>query len=127
MRFAILTSATLAAVLGAPAWADTKPSPRWTAGANSRNATVSIRELMNEPGSPKNAPIVAPAAKTVDRIINTFPAEEQNQVRVMLAGCLAGVVIAALGFLGGDQLARLVHVVAAVEHSQPGGDLLASE
>ena len=32
------------------------------------------------------------APKTVDRIINTFPADEQNQVRVMLAGCLAGVV-----------------------------------
>jgi len=32
------------------------------------------------------------APKTVDRIINTFPAEEQNQVRVMLAGCLNGVV-----------------------------------
>jgi pilus retraction protein PilT len=32
------------------------------------------------------------APKTVDRIINTFPAEEQNQVRVMLAGCFAGVV-----------------------------------
>ncbi|HTB62630.1 MAG TPA: PilT/PilU family type 4a pilus ATPase [Opitutales bacterium] len=32
------------------------------------------------------------APKTVDRIINTFPGEEQNQVRVMLAGCLAGVV-----------------------------------
>ena len=32
------------------------------------------------------------APKTVDRIINTVPAEEQNQVRVMLAGCLAGVV-----------------------------------
>ncbi|MBS0633574.1 MAG: type IV pilus twitching motility protein PilT [Verrucomicrobia bacterium] len=32
------------------------------------------------------------AAKTVDRIINTFPAEEQNQVRVMLSSCLAGVV-----------------------------------
>jgi twitching motility protein PilT len=32
------------------------------------------------------------APKTIDRIINTFPAEEQNQVRVMLAGCLAGVV-----------------------------------
>jgi twitching motility protein PilT len=32
------------------------------------------------------------AAKTVDRIINTFPAEEQNQVRVMLASSLAGVV-----------------------------------
>jgi twitching motility protein PilT len=30
--------------------------------------------------------------KTIDRIINAFPAEEQNQVRVMLAGCLAGVV-----------------------------------
>src|SRR4029079_15819710 len=32
------------------------------------------------------------AAKTVDRIINTFPAEKQNQVRVMLSSCLAGVV-----------------------------------
>ena len=32
------------------------------------------------------------APKTVDRIINAFPSEEQNQVRVMLAGCLAGIV-----------------------------------
>src|SRR5450432_151108 len=32
------------------------------------------------------------ASKTVDRIINTFPADEQNQVRVMLASCLVGVV-----------------------------------
>ena len=32
------------------------------------------------------------APKTVDRIINAFPSEEQNQVRTMLAGCLAGVV-----------------------------------
>ena len=32
------------------------------------------------------------APKTVDRIINAFPADVQNQVRVMLAGCLAGVV-----------------------------------
>ncbi len=32
------------------------------------------------------------APKTVDRIINAFPADDQNQVRVMLAGCLAGVV-----------------------------------
>jgi twitching motility protein PilT len=32
------------------------------------------------------------APKTVDRIINAFPADEQNQVRVMLAGCLSGVV-----------------------------------
>ncbi|HSI08746.1 MAG: type IV pilus twitching motility protein PilT [Rariglobus sp.] len=32
------------------------------------------------------------APKTIDRIINAFPASEQNQVRVMLAGCLAGVV-----------------------------------
>ena len=32
------------------------------------------------------------APKTVDRIINAFPGEEQNQVRVMLSGCLAGVV-----------------------------------
>jgi twitching motility protein PilT len=32
------------------------------------------------------------APKTVDRIINAFPADEQNQVRVMLASCLAGVV-----------------------------------
>jgi twitching motility protein PilT len=29
------------------------------------------------------------APKTIDRIINAFPAQEQNQVRVMLAGCLA--------------------------------------
>ncbi len=32
------------------------------------------------------------APKTIDRIINTFPADEQNQVRVMLASSLAGVV-----------------------------------
>ncbi|HEY1848694.1 MAG TPA: PilT/PilU family type 4a pilus ATPase [Opitutaceae bacterium] len=32
------------------------------------------------------------APKTVDRIINAFPADDQNQVRVMLAGCLAGIV-----------------------------------
>ena len=32
------------------------------------------------------------APKTIDRIINAFPAEQQNQVRVMLAGCLGGVV-----------------------------------
>jgi twitching motility protein PilT len=32
------------------------------------------------------------APKTVDRIINAFPADQQNQVRVMLAGCLSGVV-----------------------------------
>lgn len=32
------------------------------------------------------------APKTVDRIINAFPAEEQNQVRTMLAGSLAGIV-----------------------------------
>ncbi|MFI5337707.1 MAG: type IV pilus twitching motility protein PilT, partial [Opitutales bacterium] len=32
------------------------------------------------------------AAKTVDRIINTFPADQQNQARVMLSSCLAGVV-----------------------------------
>ncbi len=32
------------------------------------------------------------APKTVDRMINTFPADEQNQVRVMLSSSLAGVV-----------------------------------
>jgi twitching motility protein PilT len=32
------------------------------------------------------------APKTVDRIINAFPADEQNQVRVMLSSCLAGIV-----------------------------------
>jgi len=32
------------------------------------------------------------APKTVDRIINSFPADQQNQVRVMLAGCLSGIV-----------------------------------
>ena len=32
------------------------------------------------------------APKTVDRMINAFPADEQNQVRVMLSSCLVGVV-----------------------------------
>ncbi len=32
------------------------------------------------------------APKTIDRIINAFPADDQNQVRVMLSGCLSGVV-----------------------------------
>ncbi len=32
------------------------------------------------------------AASTVDRIINQFPAEEQEQIRLMLAGSLKGVV-----------------------------------
>ena len=32
------------------------------------------------------------AAKTIDRIIDAFPAEEQNMVRVSLAESLAGIV-----------------------------------
>jgi twitching motility protein PilT len=32
------------------------------------------------------------APKTIDRIINAFPSDEQEQVRVMLSTCLAGVV-----------------------------------
>jgi twitching motility protein PilT len=32
------------------------------------------------------------AASTVDRVINQFPAEEQEQIRLMLAGSLRGVV-----------------------------------
>lgn len=32
------------------------------------------------------------APKTVDRIIDAFPANEQNQIRVMLGSCLRGVV-----------------------------------
>ena len=32
------------------------------------------------------------APKTVDRIIDAFPAEEQNQIRTMLASCLRGVI-----------------------------------
>ena len=32
------------------------------------------------------------APKTVDRIIDAFPADEQNQIRVLLAGCLRGIV-----------------------------------
>ena len=32
------------------------------------------------------------APKTIDRIIDAFPAEEQNQVRTMLANCLSAVV-----------------------------------
>ncbi len=32
------------------------------------------------------------APKTIDRIVDGFPAEEQNQIRVLLASCLRGVV-----------------------------------
>lgn len=32
------------------------------------------------------------APKTIDRVIDAFPADEQAQIRTMLAGCLAGVV-----------------------------------
>jgi twitching motility protein PilT len=32
------------------------------------------------------------APKTIDRIIDAFPADEQNQIRVLLAGCLRGIV-----------------------------------
>ena len=32
------------------------------------------------------------APKTIDRIVNAFPSDEQNQVRVLLAGCLSGIV-----------------------------------
>jgi twitching motility protein PilT len=32
------------------------------------------------------------AIKTVDRIIDAYPSDEQNQVRAMLADCLRGVV-----------------------------------
>lgn len=32
------------------------------------------------------------APKTIDRIIDAFPADEQNQVRVLLAGGLRGIV-----------------------------------
>ncbi len=32
------------------------------------------------------------AAKTIDRVINAFPAEQQNQIRVMLSDSLSGVI-----------------------------------
>lgn len=32
------------------------------------------------------------AAQTVDRIIDVFPSDQQQQVRVQLAGCLAGII-----------------------------------
>jgi twitching motility protein PilT len=32
------------------------------------------------------------APKTIDRIIDSFPADEQNQIRVLLASCLRGIV-----------------------------------
>lgn len=32
------------------------------------------------------------APMTIDRVIDTFPADEQNQIRTMLGACLAGVV-----------------------------------
>src|SRR6185436_1179600 len=38
----------------------------------------------------------AGAAKSVDRIVNVFPAQEQQFVRTLLAGCLVGVASQAL-------------------------------
>lgn len=32
------------------------------------------------------------APKTIDRIIDSFPADEQNQIRVLLSGCLRGII-----------------------------------
>ena len=48
------------------------------------------------------------AASTVDRIINQFPAEEQEQIRLMLAGSLKGVVAQnVLKKIGGGRCAAL--------------------
>ncbi len=48
------------------------------------------------------------AASTVDRIINQFPAEEQEQIRLMLAGSLKGVVAQnLLKKIGGGRCAAL--------------------
>ena len=30
------------------------------------------------------------ASKTIDRIIDSFPGDKQNQIRIMLASCLRG-------------------------------------
>ncbi|MDA3963520.1 MAG: type IV pilus twitching motility protein PilT [Planctomycetota bacterium] len=53
------------------------------------------------------------AASTVDRIINQFPAEEQEQIRLMLAGSLKGVVAQnLLKKKGGGRCAALEILVA---------------
>jgi twitching motility protein PilT len=58
------------------------------------------------------------APKTIDRIINAFPAEEQNQVRVMLSGCLGGVVAQLLcRKVGGGRVA--VHEILLQHEALP--------
>lgn len=58
------------------------------------------------------------APKTIDRIINAFPAEEQNQVRVMLAGCLGGIVAQLLcKKIGGGR--RAVHEILFQHEALP--------
>ena len=32
------------------------------------------------------------AAQTIDRIIDTFPPEQQNQVKLQLSGCIVGII-----------------------------------
>lgn len=46
------------------------------------------------------------APKTIDRVIDAFPAQEQAQIRTMLAGCLSGVISQLLcKKLGGGRVA----------------------
>ncbi len=58
------------------------------------------------------------ATKTVDRIIDAFPADEQNQIRIMLAESLRGIVSQLLcQKVGGGRIA--VHEIL-MEHSSLG-------
>jgi twitching motility protein PilT len=59
------------------------------------------------------------APKTIDRIINAFPAEEQNQVRVMLASCLAGVVAQLLCKRTGGKGRVAVHEILLPHEALP--------
>jgi twitching motility protein PilT len=54
------------------------------------------------------------ASKTIDRIINVYPAEEQGQVRAMLAESLAGVIAQRLlPRVGGGRVAALEILIAS--------------
>ena len=59
------------------------------------------------------------APKTIDRMINAFPSEEQNQVRTLLSGCLAGVVSQLLCRRAGGKGRVAVHEILLPHEALP--------
>ena len=77
--------------------------------------TISIALTMAETGHLVFATMhTNDAAQSVDRIVDVFPAESQNQIRVQLAGSLAGVLSQRLlPRIGGGRVAAFEVLMAS--------------